>query len=303
MADTKTIKTKIKSVGNIKKITKAMEMVARSKMKKSIDRALATRPFAYFGLEFLVNFSYHDKAKNIYYTRQDGSKNLIVEITANRGLCGGYNGNMFRELRRYISSNNLTDVEFISVGKYATHHSKLLGGKLVESFVEFTENITLLDAEKLTEVIKSRYKTGEYKSVLIMFTNFVSTLTQKPVVFELLPITKESFRDQLAQDGDQMNYMEIADKDVKRDWSSYIIEPNEEEILDVIIPKLITSQVYQALLDASASEQAARMIAMKNATENADEIEDDLLVTYNHARQEGITRELSEIVGATIKQT
>jgi F-type H+-transporting ATPase subunit gamma len=280
MADTKTIKTKLKSVGNIKKITRAMEMVARSKMKKSIDRALATRPFAYFGLEFLVNFSYHKSATNFYYKRQSGEKTLIVEMTANRGLCGGYNGNMFRELRKYISSNNLKNVEFISVGKYATHHAKLLGGQMVESFVEFTEDITLGDAEKLTDTIKRKYQTGEYRSVLIAFTNFVSTLTQKPVVYELLPLTSESFKNQLEQDGDQANYIEIANKDVQRDWSLYKIEPNEEEILDVIIPKLVTSQVYQALLDASASEQAARMMAMKNATENAEEIEDDLLLTF-----------------------
>lgn len=300
MADTKTIKTKLKSVGNIKKITRAMEMVARSKMKKSIDKALATRPFAYFGLEFLVNFSYNEKAKNIYYTRMNGDKTLIVEMTANRGLCGGYNGNMFRELRKYISANNLKNVDFISVGKYATHHAKLLGGEMVETFIDFTENITLSDAEELTDTIKRKYDSGEYKSVLIAFTNFVSTLSQKPVVYELLPLSKESFRNQLAQDGDEGNYMELTEKDVKRDWSLYKIEPSEEEILDVIIPKLVTSQVYQALLDASASEQAARMMAMKNATENADEIEDDLLLTYNHIRQEGITKELSEIVAGTL---
>ena len=303
MADTKTIKTKLKSVGNIKKITRAMEMVARSKMKKSIDKALATRPFAYFGLEFLVNFSYNANAKNFYYEKQPGNKTLIVEITANRGLCGGYNGNMFRELRRFISGSNLSEVEFVSVGKYATHHAKLLGGEMVESFVGFGENITLKDAQDLTDAIKRKYQTGEYKNVLVAFTNFVSTLTQKPVVFQLLPLSAESFKNQLAQDGDKVNYIEVSDQSVKRDWSLYKIEPSEEEILDVIIPKLVTSQVYQALLDASASEQAARMMAMKNATENADEIEEDLLLTYNHIRQEGITRELSEIVAGTLKQT
>lgn len=300
MADTKTIKTKLKSVGNIKKITKAMEMVARSKMKKSIDKALATRAFAYFGLEFLVNFSYNSHAKSIYYTEQEGAKTLIVEITANRGLCGGYNGNMFRELRRFILANNLKEVDFISVGKYAMHHSKLLNGKMIESFTEFTEDINLSDAEKLSETIKSKYMSGQYKKVLVAYTNFVSTLSQKPVVFELLPISAQSFKNQLVVDGDEANRIEVSDKDVKRDWSMYVVEPSHEAILDVIIPKLVTSQVYQALLDASASEQASRMMAMKNATENADEIEDDLLLSYNHVRQEGITKELAEIVAGTL---
>jgi F-type H+-transporting ATPase subunit gamma len=251
-------------------------------------------------LEFLVNFSYNEKVNSVYYTRPNGKKTLIVEITANRGLCGGYNGNMFRELRKFISANEMKDLEFISVGKYAMHHSKLLGGQMVETFVDFTEEITLKDAYDLTDTIKRRFQSGEYKSVMIAFTNFVSTLTQKPIVYELLPLSKESFKNQLARDGDSPNHMEVTEKDVKRDWSIYKVEPSEEEILDVIIPKLVTSQVYQALLDASASEQAARMMAMKNATENADEIEDHLLLTYNHIRQEGITRELSEIVAGTL---
>lgn len=300
MADTKTIKTKLKSVGNIKKITRAMEMVARSKMKKSIDKALATRPFAYFGLEFLVNFSYNSHAKSVYYTEQEGSKTLIIEITANRGLCGGYNGNMFRELRKFISTNEIKDIDFISVGKYAMHHSKLLNGEMVDAITDFTEDIKLSEAEKLSNIIKAKYETGKYKKVYIAYTNFVSTLSQKPVVFQLLPISPESFKNQLAVDGDEVNRMEVAEKDVKRDWSLYVVEPSHEAILDVIIPKLVTSQVYQALLDASASEQASRMMAMKNATENADEIEDELLLSYNHVRQEGITKELAEIVAGTL---
>lgn len=300
MADTKTIKSKLRTVGNIKKITRAMEMVSRSKMKKSIDRALSVRPFAYFGLEFLVNFSYHSKAESVYFRKSEGQRTLIVEISANKGLCGGYNGNMFRELRRYISENNLKDVDFISVGKYATHHADLLHGKLIGSFHAFGENITLDDAEKLSTTIKHAYESGVYGTVLVAFTNFVSTLSQKPVVYQLLPLSPEIFKNQLAESGDDDNRIEITDKDLKRDWSLYIVEPSEDAILDVIIPKLVTSQVYQALLDASASEQSARMIAMKNATENAEELEEGLQLSYNHIRQEGITRELSEIVAGTL---
>lgn len=300
MADTKTIKSKLKTVGNIKKITRAMEMVARSKMKKSIDKALSVRPFAYFGLEFLVNFSYHSKAQSIFYTKPEGKRTLIVEITANKGLCGGYNGNMFRELRRYISETGLKDYDFVSVGKYATHHAPLLGGKTISSFTNFNENISLADSENLTNVIKNAYESGVYGAVLVAYTNFVSTLSQKPNVFQLLPISAEIYKNQLANDGDAVNRMEVTSGDLKRDWSTFIVEPSEDVILDVIIPKLVTSQVYQSLLDASASEQASRMIAMKNATENAEDLEKGLQLSYNHIRQEGITRELAEIVAGTL---
>lgn len=300
MADTKTIKTKLKTVGNIKKITKAMEMVSRSKMKKSIDRAMSVRPFAYFGLEFLVNFSYHSKATSVYFAKSEGKKTLIVEISANKGLCGGYNGNMFRELRRHIGEKGLKNFDFIAVGKYATHHSALLGGNLLTSFNEFGENITLSDAEHLSNTIKKAYESGEYEKVLVAFTNFISTLSQKPVIYQLLPLSPETFKNQLAESGVYENRIEVENSDLKRDWSGYVVEPSEDVILDVIIPKLVTSQVYQALLDASASEQASRMIAMKNATENAEGLEEGLLLSYNHIRQEGITRELAEIVAGTL---
>jgi F-type H+-transporting ATPase subunit gamma len=300
MADTKTIKSKLKTVGNIKKITRAMEMVARSKMKKSIDKAMAVRPFAYFGLEFLVNFSYHSKVQSVFYTKSEGTRTLIVEVSANKGLCGGYNGNMFRELRRYISENNLKDIDFVAVGKYATHHATLLGGKTISSITNLTENVTLDDAEKIAGIIKKAYESGVYGTVLFAYTNFVSTLSQKPNVFQLLPVSAEIYKNQLASDGDVVNRMEVTNADLKRDWSIYLVEPSKDVILDVIIPKLVTSQVYQSLLDATASEQASRMIAMKNATENADDLEKGLELEYNHIRQEGITRELAEIVAGTL---
>jgi F-type H+-transporting ATPase subunit gamma len=299
MADTKTIKNKIKSVGNIGKITRAMEMVARSKMKRAIDAALAIRPFAFFGLEFLVNFSYHNAAQSIFYkVPEEASRTLIIEIAANKGLCGGYNASMYRELRKYLinfTNQNLENIDFIAVGKYATQHIKLLNGNLIKSFNNLTENITLAEVLPLVQKIKEEYSGGKYKEVLIAFTNFVSTLSQKPHLFQLLPLSKEAFKNQLVETGDEENRIDIAKTHFERDWSAYVIEPNEDEILDIIIPKLVTFQIYQAILEAFASEQAARMMAMKNATENAESLGEELSLQFNHLRQEGITRELSEI--------
>ncbi len=305
MSDTKTIKNKIKSITNIRKITKAMEMVARSKMKKAIDRALGVRPYAFFALEFLVNFSYHSKAVSPFFISPEleTKKILIVEIAANKGLCGGYNGNMFRELRKYVASTqamhtentNPRDIDYIVVGKYAAHHAKLLGGTLLHSFTHFSEDISLAEAEELAGVIKAEYLTGKYSKVMIAFTHFKSTLSQKPIVRQLLPLSPDVFKNQTAETGGQENWIAQGDLHVERDWSNYVIEPSHDEVLNVVIPQLVTVQVYQSVLDALASEQAARMIAMKNATENADELGDELLLSFNHIRQEGITRELSEI--------
>ncbi len=296
MADTKTIKTKLKSVDNIRKITKAMEMVARSKMKKAIDRALGIRPYAFFALEFLVNFSYHTAAVSPFFQKMDGERTLILEISANKGLCGGYNGNIFRELRKYVTSNDARDLtDYIVVGKYAVHHAKLLGGKLLHSFTDFSEDITRAEIEQVSNLVKKEWETGAYKKVIIAFTNFKSTLSQKPIIRQLLPLSLEIVENQIAEGGGEENWVDLPALHLQRNWSRFVIEPSEDAILDFIIPQLVTVQIYHAILDALASEQAARMIAMKNATENANKLGDKLLLSFNHIRQEGITRELSEI--------
>ncbi len=296
MADTKTIKTKLKSVDNIRKITKAMEMVARSKMKKAIDRALGIRPYAFFALEFLVNFSYHSKAVSPFFQKRDGERTLIVEIAANKGLCGGYNGNMFRELRKFVAKEQIQQTtDYIVVGKYAVHHARLLGGKLLHSFTDFSEDITRDEVDKLAGMVKKEWETGRYNKVIIAFTNFKSTLSQKPIIRQLLPLSLEVVENQIAEGGGEENWVDLPSLHLERNWSRFVIEPSEDAILDFIIPQLVTVQIFHAMLDALASEQASRMIAMKNATENANKLGESLLLSFNHIRQEGITRELSEI--------
>ncbi len=308
MADTKTVKTKIKSVDNIRKITKAMEMVARSKMKKAIDRALGVRPYAFFALEFLVNFSYHASATSPFFRGTEGGKILIVEIAANKGLCGGYNANVFRELRKYVRTENISknvslagnySADYVSVGKYATQHVRtqveMSGGSILHSYNTFSDDVTLKEARELAEYIKGQYASGLYRKVVIVSTHFKSVLSQKPIVRQLLPLSPEVFKNQIAQAGGEQNWMDAGAMHLERDWSRYVIEPSVEEIFTVIIPELVVVQVYQAILDALASEHASRMMAMKSATENADKLGDELLLSFNHIRQEGITRELSEI--------
>lgn len=293
MADTKTIKNKLTAVGNIGKITGAMEMTARSKMKKAIDRALSVRPYAFFALEFLVNFSYHLAAVSPFFIENKSNRVLILEIAANKGLCGGYNSNLFRELKKFCAQNE-GEFDFVVVGKYAKKHAKMLNGNIIHSF-SFSEDISLSEVEELAKFVKNEYRSGKYAKILIVSTHFKSTLVQKPVVRQLLPLSPEVFKNQMAEAGGEENWVDIPAMHLKRDWSNYVVEPSEDEILNTVIPQMVIVQVYQAVADALASEQASRMMAMKSATEAAEKVKEELLLTYNHARQEGITRELSEI--------
>jgi F-type H+-transporting ATPase subunit gamma len=149
--------------------------------------------------------------------------------------------------------------------------------------------------DKLAHMIKKEWETGQYKKVIIAFTNFRSTLSQKPIIRQLLPLSLKVVENQIAESGGEENWVDLPSLHLERNWSRFVIEPSEDAILDFIIPQLVTVQVFHAMLDALASEQASRMIAMKNATENADKLGESLLLSFNHIRQEGITRELSEI--------
>jgi len=307
MPDSRTIKTKLKTVGNIQKITRAMEMVATSKMKRAIDKALSVRPFAYFGLEFLLNFAQKTSeanadrkesgniSENIFYKTTLGTRTLIVEIASNKGLVGGYNANMFRELRNFVLRENLHEVDYIAVGKYAVQHvqkiTAALQGNLINSFTNFSTHSTLSDVQQLVDIITAAYATGVYKNVLVAYTQFGTTISQTPTLYQLLPVSPDIVKNQLASSADEQARVQF----VERDMNEYVVEPSVGRILDVIIPKLITAQVYQSLLESMASEQASQMVAMKNASDNAEDLQDKLMLSYNHIRQEGITRELSEI--------
>jgi F-type H+-transporting ATPase subunit gamma len=295
MADTKTIKTKLKSVGSIGKITKAMEMVARSKMKKAIDRALGVRPYAFFALEFLVNFSYHTAAVSPLFKKTDGKKILLVVIASDKGLCGGYNANIFRELRRFVSNEGGVSLfDFATVGRQAAHHVSLLESFPTKTF-RFSDSILLSEVEQMATYLRLQYESGAYRSVMILSTHFKNSMSQKPVVRQLLPLSGEVFKNQLSEAGDEENWVDVPAVRLERDWQGYKIEPSEDDILNTVIPQMMLVQVFQAVLDAAASEEASRMMAMKSATENADKLAFELRLSYNHARQEGITRELSEI--------
>ena len=297
---TKAIKQKIKSVGSIKKITKTMEMVSISKMRRAVDHALASRTYSHFALELLVNLSKDKNVSNSLMVAGKSNKELIVVIASNKGLCGGYHTNLLKALNLYVKKSESSKKEFkaITIGKYGERICKKLGISLFASFITFSEFSTIEQTKELSDLIRKEYVEGDYSSVKILYTEFLKSTTYKPVLREIFPINVGTIKNILeegnseALSGEESSGGSVA----KFDFTDYKFEPNLNEILESVLPGLVDVVVYQTLAEAFASEHSARMFAMKNAGDSATTILDALTLSYNHARQDGITRELSEIV-------
>ena len=300
---TKAIKQKIKSVGNIKKITKTMEMVSVSKMRRAVDKAVSSRLYAKYALELLVNLSKDKSVTNPLMVAGTSNKELIVLVTSNKGLCGGYHTNLLKALTLYINKNTDKparnadsiataggEIKIITIGKYAERISKKLNLPIFASFINFSEYSEVEQTRELSDLIRQEFIEGNYKSVKILYTQFLKSTTYKPNMREIFPISLETVK----------NAVELIDedlKDIKKDsLVDYQFEPDLNTILENILPGLVDIVVHQTLAESFASEHSARMFAMKNAGDSATTILDALMLSYNHARQDGITRELSEIV-------
>ena len=308
---TKAIKQKIKSVGSIKKITKTMEMVSVSKMRRAVDHALASRTYSHYALELLVNLSKDINVTNPLMNKGKTDKELIVIVASNKGLCGGYHTNIFKALSLYMKKEESRGkvVNAITIGKYGEKISKKLGLENFASFNNFSEFSTVEQTKELSDLMRKEYVEGDYSSVKILYTEFLKSTTYKPVLREIFPINVstienilESFvepapAEVLLFSKNREEYEEKNnEKEIISDFNDYKFEPDLNEILESILPGLVDVVIYQTLAEAFASEHSARMFAMKNAGDSATTILDALMLSYNHARQDGITRELSEIV-------
>lgn len=289
----KAIKAKITSVKNIRKITKAMELVSVSKMKKAVDQTLGTRHFATKALEILIGLSKERALKHDLLKEGEGDKVLLVMISSNKGLCGSFNVNIAKKVNESVEKfGGAAKHAFITIGKNSERHSRRLGTEVVGSFIDIPENPSPEDVRGLVRLVLDEYKTGRYNKVMIAYGHYVSALVNRPVVRQLLPITQEGIERMITElDEIDESVTDISASKV----SNHIFEPGEEELLDAVLPRLTEVRVYQAVLESYASEHSSRMFAMKNATENADKLADTLKLSYNRARQEGITNEISEI--------
>jgi len=299
----KAIKQKIKSVGSIKKITKTMEMVSVSKMRRAVDKALSSRAYSHYALELLVNLSKDKNIANPLMVAGKENKELIVLVASNKGLCGGYHTNLFKALNSYLKSQNSEaikrEIKTITVGKYAEKICRKLELANFAGFNNFSEFSTIEETKELSDLVIKEYLEGNYQSVKILYTEFLKSTTYKPVLREIFPINVGTIENILeagqaeAFSGEESLGGSTTESGV---FVDYKFEPDVNAILENVLPGLVDIVFYQTLAEAFASEHSARMFAMKNAGDSATTILDSLTLAYNHARQDGITRELSEIV-------
>lgn len=276
---TKAIKGKIKSVGNIKKITKTMEMVSAAKMKKAIDNALLLRPFHEEAQHVLRDISLDPLIKHELLTHNDVPGEVVIIVASNKGLCGSYNMNVYRKLLESYSEVERKNLKVIAFGKYAEKIAKKLHTETLASFNHPV--LTGDDAHAAATLIVDWYRTKKIGTVRILYTHFSSASSFTPTLLQLLPFTSE---------GEPTTHGE----------PRYEYEPDQESVLSSIIPMMLHNIIYGAILESYASEHSARMFAMKTATDNAKELESDLKLYYNRARQDAVTQEIAEITSGAM---
>ena len=307
MAKTKEISRRIKSVSSTKKITKAMEMVAASKMRKAIEAVLKTRTYANLSWETVLRLAEISKSKNenlhpLLSPRAKISKVAIILITSNRGMCGAYNSAVIAKAKESIAKHQ-TPTDFILSGKKGT----IIRNQDYEIAAEFEKSDIITDAREIYPLVKmvlDDYLCGKYDKILVAYTDFVNAARQVPRVKQLLPVEIEKVDEYLGviSNEDKVGTTPelIAAKEDKHLSSGdyvyeYTFEPSAHEVLDKMIPRLLEIQLYQAFLEANASEHSASMSAMHQATEAASDMVSELTLFYNKVRQAGITAEIAEI--------
>ncbi|OHA15661.1 MAG: ATP synthase F1 subunit gamma [Candidatus Taylorbacteria bacterium RIFCSPLOWO2_12_FULL_43_20] len=310
MQGTKEIKRRIKSVKSTKKITKAMELVSASKMKRAVASTLLSRLYAEYSWEVLTSLAknlneithplFEDRSKSsMGGANADRKRILLILITSNRGLCGAYNAQVIKKTLALLKKeNNGAEIDVITVGKKGDAAMRRIGMNIIAAFTNLPDRISLRDVTPISSISINEYKKGGYDEILVSYTDFVSALSQKAKIKQILPVSRTELKDTI--DSLHVTIDRAPESDVKGQESretqvDYLIEGDRNKLLESLAEKLTKMQIYQMLLESNASEQSARMMAMKNANEAAGEMIGDLTLVFNKARQSGITREISEI--------
>ena len=280
MASGKEIRAQIKSISNTRKITSAMEMVAASKMRKAQDRMASSRPYAEKILAVIHHLAQANPEYHHPYLQTRNVKRVgFIVVSSDRGLCGGLNNNLFRDVLRRMRElqDQGVEIDICTIGQKASNFFSRLG-TLKAQVTHLGDAPEIADIIGTVKCMLSAYDNGELDQTYVVFNRFVNTMTQQPTFEQLLPIATEEEEEEL-----------------KHHWD-YIYEPDSKSVLDGLLMRFVESQVYQAVVENIACEMAARMVAMKAATDNAGNLIDELQLAYNKARQAAITQELSEIV-------
>jgi len=279
MANLKEIRNRIASIGSTMQITSAMKMVSAAKLKKAQDAITQMRPYANKLTELLENLSatLDGDIENVFSEQREISKVLLVVITSNRGLCGGFNSSVIKETIKNIGDNYKgKQVDLLTIGKKG-HDILVKKQNIIEKHNEIYDDLTFDNVAPIAEKIMHLFAEGTYDKIELVYNQFKNAATQITIVEQFLPI-------KLVKKASNMNV-------------DYLFEPSKAEIVLQLIPKSLKTQLYKAIRDSYASEHGARMTAMHKATDNATELRDDLKLTYNKARQAAITNEILEIVG------
>jgi len=285
MASLDDLKKRIASVKSTQKITKAMKMVAAAKLRRAQDSAEKGRPYSEKMNNVILNLSngISDKENAPKLLSGTGSDkiHLCVVMTSDRGLCGGFNTNIIKKAKAYFSkiSEEGKELKIITVGSKGNDQLKrAFGDKIIENIsFKNSKNVNYFDADKVGKMIIDKFEKEEFDVCTIFYNQFKNVITQIPQAQQIIPLEADK-------------------KDIELDGSSYEFEPDEDEILSNLLPKNISTQIFKAMLENSASEQGSRMSAMDNATRNAGEMVDKLTIEYNRSRQAAITKELIEII-------
>lgn len=298
MPSTRDIVRRIKSVKNTKKITKAMEMVSSSKMRKAVGGVLATRPYSTLAWQLVLSVAGKTKSElHPLLTRRDKVKKIaLVLISSNRGLCGSFNQQVVKAAREYLrraqAGNPTLVADFLVLGKKSVKAIVRLGYNLVAEFEKADVVENSLSVRPLSKMLVKEFLSGKYDQVVLVYTDYISSLRQTARTKQILPIVPSP--DQMLGVASEKNENVESSADLSFE---YLFEPNPKIILEELLPRLLEMQVYQALLESNASEHSARMLAMRSASDAAGDMIDELTLIYNQARQAAITREIAEIAG------
>ncbi len=285
MASLDDLKKRIVSVKSTQKITKAMKMVAAAKLKRAQDSAEKGRPYSEKMNNIILNLSEgisdKENAPKLLSGTGKDQIHLCVVMTSDRGLCGGFNSNIIKKAKSYFSklSSESKELKIITVGSKGNDQLKrVFGNKIIENIsFKNSKNANFFDAEKVSKIIIKKFQKDEFDICTIFFNQFKNVITQIPQAQQIIPLKTQT-------------------EDKEKSEDNYEFEPDEDEILTNLLPKNISTQIFKAMLENSASEQGARMSAMDNATRNAGEMVDKLTIEYNRSRQAAITKELIEII-------
>ena len=275
----KEIKTRIKSVESTKQITKAMELVSSSKFRKAKERAESARPYfntLYNTVQDIAKNT--SNSRNVFLKERKVNNVCYIVIAGDRGLAGGYNSNI---LKAVIAHNKLGTGKVITVGKKAKESLSKRGYEVID-YIESVEKCVYEDANRVAQTAMEAYKNGEVDEVNLVYTEFISALSQEPKIVKLLPVTIDNTN---------------TEKEVKKGKAAVQYLPSADAVLGYVLPKYVSGSIYGAIAESFASEQAARRTAMESATDNANEMISKLELVYNRARQAAVTQEISEIVG------